>query len=125
MITLVIASLGLLFIFYVLRKFSEQVSIFVQDTLKEKQLDGTWKWSKTALTMASAWYSVLFAFFFELLKKGFDIESFLIMACVGTGIPIASAYAKKINPLVQAPVSTQTSETKVTADTIKQTETQS
>lgn len=103
MLGLVIASFGLIIVFYIIKKFSEQLQIFVRDTMKEKQSDGTWKWSKTALTMASAWYSCLYAFFFDLIKNGFNFEAFMVMAGVGTGVGVAAAYAKKLNPLVQEP----------------------
>ncbi len=103
MVGLIVATIAILIVLWVLRKFSEKIRIFIQDTLKEKQMDGTWKWSKTALTMATAWYSVLYAFFFDLVKTGFRMDSFVVMALVGTGIPIASAYAKKVNPLIQPP----------------------
>jgi hypothetical protein len=88
---------------WLLKKFSQKVNIFLRDTLKEKQADGYWKWSRTSLTMASAWYAVLYSYFFDLVKNGFHMEAFIVLVGVATGVQYISALSKKVNPLVQPP----------------------
>jgi hypothetical protein len=99
---LFVATIFLLFVVYLLKRFSDKIGIFIRDTMKEKQLDGSWKWSKTALTMATAWYAVLYAFFFDLIKNGFNEVAFFAMIAVATGSPLLNAKAKQINPLTNA-----------------------
>ncbi len=108
---------------FLLKRFSEKVNIFLRDTMKEKQANGYWKWSKGAIIVVTSWGTCEFMCLYSLIKEGFKIEVAVLMACIATGVPIAGAYAKHINPLVQAPSSTQTSETRVTEDSIKTTET--
>ena len=102
-IGLIVASAIIIFAIYLIKKFNEKVAIFIRDTMKERQPDGYWKWSKTALTMATAWYSVLYSYFFDLVKNGFHMEAFLVLVGVATGSTVFSAYAKKINPLYKQP----------------------
>ena len=88
---------------YLLRKFSQKVGVFINDTLKERQSNGYWKWSKNSIIIATAWAAVLFVFIYDEIINGFNETAWMYLAGVAIGSPIASAYAKKLNPLVQPP----------------------
>lgn len=66
----------------------------VNDTMKR---DG--KWDPTRITMFVAFGSILWAFHFDTIKNlKVNEELFLIMAAIATGVSIARAYSKKLNP---------------------------
>lgn len=102
-LALVLAAIGLYLTIRLIKKFSGKINLFLRDTLKEKQSDGYWKWSKGAIIIATAWYAVMYAFFFDLFKNGFNFEAFLVIAGIAIGAPITSSYSKKLNPLVTPP----------------------
>ena len=68
----------------------------IDDTLKREK-DGVRRFSKTALTMFSAWIAVLYSYFHHLITVGFDLTSFSIMVGVSTGMKTADALSKKLN----------------------------
>lgn len=69
----------------------------IDDTLKVN--DGVVRrYSGTKMTMLVAFVSVLWAFHYTTIKDGYVESAFLIMACISTGVSIAGAYSKKINP---------------------------
>lgn len=61
------------------------------DTLK---VDG--KWSRTSLTMLTAWVVVLWMAVADFLDKGLRYDVWATLTAVATGIKIADAYTKKI-----------------------------
>ena len=63
----------------------------VNDTLK---VDG--KWSRTSLTMLTAWVMVLWMAFADFIDKGLRYDVWATLTAVATGIKIADAYTKKI-----------------------------
>ena len=67
-------------------------SIFV-DTLKINE-----KWSRTSLTMFTAWVSALYMAFFDLTKNGFHMEVFLTLVGVALGSKVTDSISKKISP---------------------------
>lgn len=92
-------------VFYIIKKFNEKLTIFTNDLLKEKQADGYWKWSRNSMMMFQAWYCCMFVFIADFLKNNYKVNETLFwgMLAIATGGQIASAYAKKVNPLIQEP----------------------
>lgn len=73
----------------------------INDTLKKKDADGTMRWSRTSLTMFTAWVSVLFSFHYDLIKNGFNETSFIMMVGVALGSKLTDAWTKRINPIIK------------------------
>jgi len=67
-------------------------SIFF-DTLKK---DG--KFSRTSLTMFTAWLLSIYMALYDLYKHGFKFEVFFTFVSVAVGVKIADSYGKKIQP---------------------------
>ena len=63
----------------------------INDTLKK---DG--KWSRTSLTMFSAWNLVSFMVIFDLYKEGFRYDVFVTMVGVALGTKLTDSIGKKI-----------------------------
>ena len=75
------------------------INDLINDTLKRKDAsDGSLKWSRTSLTMLTAWISVLWAFHYTFVKYGFNEVAFVTMSSIALGAKIADAYTKKITP---------------------------
>lgn len=68
----------------------------IDDTLKREK-DGQRRFSKTALTMLTAWVAVLYVFIDDYIRNGFRWESFIAMLSVATGVKVADAIAKNLN----------------------------
>lgn len=68
----------------------------IDDTLKREK-DGERRFSKTALTMFSAWVLVCVSYLYDLINRGFHMEAFLVMVAVATGIKTTDAISKKLN----------------------------
>lgn len=63
----------------------------LQDTLKK---DG--KWSRTSLTMFSAWIVSLSMAMFDFFFNGLKYDVWVTLVIVATGIKITDAWSKKI-----------------------------
>jgi hypothetical protein len=63
----------------------------VNDTLKK---DG--KWSRTSLTMFSAWKLVIFMVLFDLYKEGFRYDVFATMVGVALGTKLTDSIGKRV-----------------------------
>jgi len=98
-----IVVIALVISIWVLKKFWTQIALFIKDTLKEKQSDGYWKWSVTAVITVTVWKAVLISYFYDMVQKGFNEMAFFGLLAVATGAKIASAKAKQIDPLIQPP----------------------
>ena len=71
-------------------------SEIANDTLKRDK-DNVRRWSKTALTMLSAWVLVCVSYIVDLFAHGFRMERFLIMVGIATGMKTFDAVSKAIN----------------------------
>lgn len=71
-----------------MRKILIEIS---NDTLKVDR-----KWSRTSLTMLSAWVFSLGFAWFDFMDKGLRYDAWATLTAVATGIKIADAYSKKI-----------------------------
>lgn len=69
----------------------------VKDTLKKKTEDGSIRWSRTSLTMFSAWVISIIMAIDHQLKNGFDYQVFLTFVCVAGGTKISDAISQKLN----------------------------
>lgn len=61
------------------------------DTLKRNN-----KWSKTFLTMFTAWGAVLFMAFWDFFANGLSFDVWITLVCVSLGIKVTDAWSKKI-----------------------------
>ena len=61
------------------------------DTLKRNN-----KWSKTFLTMFTAWWAVLFMAFWDFFANGLSFDVWVTLVCVSFGIKVTDALSKKI-----------------------------
>lgn len=68
----------------------------VDDTLRRDK-DGVRRFSKTALTMFTAWLLVVYTYLYDLITNGFRWETFILMAGVATGMKTFDAIAKTLN----------------------------
>jgi hypothetical protein len=59
--------------------------------------DGSYKWSRTSLTMATAWLAVLWSYHYCLIKYGFNEYAFGSLVAVALGVKVTDAWSKKLN----------------------------
>jgi len=68
----------------------------VQDTLMKYEGDRL-RYSRTSLTMFSAWLLVIYMTIYDLYKEGFRYDVFATMVAVALGTKITDSVSKKIN----------------------------
>ena len=73
-------------------KLKEVLNQLSNDTLKK---DG--KYSRTSLTMCTAWFMCSLTYMFDYFKNGFRIEAFMVMVGVALGSKISDALSTKLN----------------------------
>ena len=69
----------------------KHILALINDTLKK---DG--KWSRTSLTMFSAWKLVIFMVVFDLYKEGFRYDVFVTMVGVALGTKLTDSIGKRV-----------------------------
>jgi hypothetical protein len=69
----------------------KHILALINDTLKK---DG--KWSRTSLTMFSAWKLVIFMVIFDLYKEGFRYDVFVTMVGVALGTKLTDSIGKRV-----------------------------
>ncbi len=67
------------------------ISDIAVDTLMR---DG--KWSRTSLTMLTAWMFVFFIAVIDYIRTGFHFEVWCTMVAVAVGVKVTDAWSKKI-----------------------------
>ena len=95
---IVSVALVVLFILWRLKKLNDILKAIVNDTLKRNG-----KYSRTSLTMATAWGSCLLSYCYDFIKSGFNFEAFIVLVGVALGAKVTDAWSKKLDPLVQPP----------------------
>ena len=70
----------------------KELKTVVNDTLKK---DG--KYSRTSLTMASAWFLVVVTYVYDFIRNGMRMEAFLVMVGVALGSKISDALSTRLN----------------------------
>ena len=78
-----------------LKLFKEVFDEITNDTLKKKDEDGVVRWSRTSLTMFSAWVLVIYISIFDFHNFGFRPEIFFGLLSVAAGVKITDAISKK------------------------------
>lgn len=73
----------------------EFVKTLTRDTLKKK-VDGEYRWSRTSLTMFSAWLIAVYMVMFDLYKEGFRYDVFATMVGVALGSKLTDSISKKM-----------------------------
>jgi hypothetical protein len=71
------------------------ITSFISDVLHDT-LTKDGKWSRTSLTMFSAWIVVIFMALFDFCRRGLQFDVWLTLVVVATGIKITDAWSKKI-----------------------------
>lgn len=80
----------------------------IDDTLKiADPKTGILKWSRTSLTMATAWAVCLYSYLYDLWNNGFNETAFYFMGGIALGAKITDAWSKKIDPTIVAPPSSE------------------
>jgi hypothetical protein len=69
--------------------------VVIRDTLKKK-LEGEYRWSRTSLTMFSAWLIVVYMVIFDLYKEGFRYDVFVTMVGVALGTKLTDSLGKRV-----------------------------
>ena len=69
----------------------KHIIALINDTLKK---DG--RWSRTSLTMFSAWNLVSFMVIYDLYKEGFRYDVFVTMVGVALGTKLTDSVGKRI-----------------------------
>lgn len=70
------------------------LSNIVHDTLKRPDANGVWRYSRTSLTMATAWFAVLATYAYDVYIEGFRLDAFSIMVSVALGVKWVDAKSK-------------------------------
>lgn len=71
------------------------IASFISDVLHDT-LTRNGKWSRTSLTMFSAWVVVLSMATIDFFKRGLQFDIWVTLVVVATGIKITDAWSKKI-----------------------------
>ena len=71
------------------------ITSFISDVLHDT-LTKDGKWSRTSLTMFSAWIVVIFMALFDFCRRGLQFDVWVTLVVVATGIKITDAWSKKI-----------------------------
>jgi hypothetical protein len=67
------------------------VKQMAHDTLQKEG-----KWSRTSLTMFTAWVIAIYMAFYDMKTNGFHIEVFLTFVGIAAGVKVIDAYSTKI-----------------------------
>jgi hypothetical protein len=73
----------------------ELIKALTRDTL-QKKVEGEYKWSRTSLTMFTAWLIVIYMVFFDLYKEGFRYDVFVTMVGVALGSKLTDSIGKRV-----------------------------
>lgn len=79
-----------------LRVLFSYISAFVSDVAADT-LTRDGKWSRTSLTMFTAWLWVIIIATIDYIKNGFHFEVWCTMVAVALGVKITDAWSKKLN----------------------------
>ena len=79
------------------------ITAIIDDTLKRKDpVTGELVWSRTSLTMLSAWATVLWSYIHYTIKDGFNESAFYGLLGVALGAKVTDAWSKKLDPTVKS-----------------------
>ena len=69
----------------------------IQDTLMKLNDDGTHRYSRTSLTMFSAWITCITMSIEDYVQHGMDYQVFLTLVAVSLGSKLSDALSQKLN----------------------------
>jgi len=69
----------------------------INDTLKKKLEDGSARWSRTSLTMFSAWITVLATAVTDYCKHGLRYDVWIALVAVALGSKISNSLSERLN----------------------------
>ena len=72
------------------------LSEIANDTLKKDDGKGSLRWSRTSLTMFSAWLITCYIALSDFHKHGFNGEVFIALSTIAIGVKITDSISKKI-----------------------------
>ena len=78
-----------------LKLFKEVFDEITNDTLKKKDEDGVVRWSRTSLTMFSAWLLVMYITIVDFHKFGYRPDIFFGLLSVAVGVKVTDAISKR------------------------------
>jgi Na+/proline symporter len=90
----------LLFALVKIKDTIKMLSDIADDTLKKPDKKGVLKWSRTSLTMFTAWVVSIYMAMYDMYNHGFKYEVFLAFVGVALGSKIADGFSKKLDPTV-------------------------
>lgn len=98
------------------------INAIIDDTLKVDDGKGKRRFSGTLITMFIAFGSILWAFHYDTIRNSKANETlFAFMGAIATGVGIAKAFSKKLDPEVVAPGSETTIKQEKTGNTSETT----
>jgi hypothetical protein len=68
----------------------------IKDTLKKKDKESNYIWSRTSLTMFTAWVIAIGMALFNQIKNGFNFEVFCVFVTVALGSKVTDAISQKL-----------------------------
>lgn len=69
----------------------------VNDTLKKEDVNQHLRWSRTSLTMFTAWLFALSFAWFDFMDKGLRFDVWVTLVGVALGSKITDSFSKKIS----------------------------
>ena len=69
----------------------------IDDTLKKPDKDGKLRWSRTSLTMFTAWGLSIYMALYNLWYHDFNYEVFIAFMAVALGAKVTDAWSKKLS----------------------------
>ena len=69
----------------------------INDTLKKKLEDGSTRWSRTSLTMFSAWVTATVMAIADYCKHGLRYDVWLALVAVALGSKISNSLSERLN----------------------------
>ncbi len=101
-ITLILLSIIIIFALFKIKDTIKLLKEIAEDTLKRPDEKGVQRWSRTSLTMLSAWAVSIYMALFDMFKNGFHLEVFITLVSVALGSKIADGFSKKLDPTVKS-----------------------
>lgn len=76
---------------------SNIIKEIINDTLKKKSEDGSKRWSRTSLSMLSAWVTALSMGIADYIQHGFNFEVFLVLVSAALSYKGVDGIVNRLN----------------------------
>jgi hypothetical protein len=93
-------------ILFAIIKIRDTVSIIkeiIHDTLKKPDEKGVWRFTRTSLTMFSAWVVAIVMASYDAYVHGVKFEVLSLFVGVALGSKVMDGWSKKLDPTIVAP----------------------